>query len=398
MRRKLIIYILALIILIAGYIVIDKLPENTVEEEIKVFNLLEGFEMNSIEVENTHGKYTLTYDSPYWVMDKEKVESKYITRLSEIRSDLKLDSDDLKAFGLEIPEARVTLTGEDGEIKTLLIGNAVSNKTARYVMTDDIYVVSDDYISWLLEDKDIFKNRNLYSEASPNKVEFNGICFEIIDGIWQMTSPYHHQVRSAELNTEVLENLYFEAVDFTDKSPAECGLEQPKGYISVWNSENEKTTIYFGDKVDGLIYAMREDEPGICLINTPSFLEKKPKFFLNTLCYVKNIDEIDNIKVNEMLFDISDGGYKKDGKIIRKEVFIEFYQQLMGMTLIDEAINPVKDKLLLKMQVNFKNGTSDIVEVYQYKERYGAVFINGVCTFYILGETAEKIVLEAEKL
>lgn len=398
MRKKFVIYISVLILLIAGYIAVTKVSEDTGEEETNIFNLLEGFEINSVDVENSYGKYSLTYNNSGWMLDEAKAEDEYITRLSQISSNLKLSSTELNDFGLENPVSRVTLTDKDGDTRSLLIGDLVSDKTGRYVMMDEIYVISNEYISWLLESKDILRNRNLYSEDSPVKVEYNGICFEIIDGVWQMTSPYYHQVRGAELNTEVLKNLHFTAVDFTDKSPAMCGLATPEGYISVWNSENEKTTIYFGYRENGLIYAMREGEYEICRIESPGFLDKEPKFFLNTLCYVRNIDEIDNIQVNEVFFDISDEGYKKNGKVIGKEEFIEFYKKLMGMTLIDEALNPVKDKLLLRMKVNFKNGTSDTVEVFQYKDRYGAVFINGTCTFYTLGEMVEEIVLRAEKM
>lgn len=398
MRKKLIIYILALIALIAGYIAITKLPEKKDEEKTYEYNLLEGFEINTVEVENSYGKYVLTYDDADWKMDGAKVSREYITLLSGISSNLKLQSDDLKAFGLENPVSRVTLTGKDGSVKTLLIGDLVADKTGRYVLSENIYVVANEYISWLIESKDIFKNRNLFSETSPKKVEFNGICFEILNDDWQMTRPYQHRVRGEEFKKEVLESLNFVAVDFTDKSKSECGLDTPKGYISVWDSEDEKTTIYFGDKSDGLIYAMREGEDEICRINTPGFLEKKPIFFLNKLCYVKNIDEIDSIQVNGTLFEISEGEYKKDGKRIEKTDFIEFYKQLMGMTLIDEAKSPSRDKLILSMKVNFKDGKNDIVEVYEYKDRYGAVFINGVCAFYILRESAEKIVSHADEL
>ncbi|MBE7060154.1 MAG: DUF4340 domain-containing protein [Ruminococcaceae bacterium] len=398
MKRKLIIYILILAALIAIYIAVTKLPGNTEKEEIQRVYLLNGFEINSLEVENRYGKYSLKYDYPDWIMDGAAVKGEYISRLSHINSNLKIDSDKLGDFGLENPVSKVTLMSKDGDVKTLLIGDMISDKTGRYVMTDGIYVVSTDYTEWLTEDKTIFKNRDLYTAASPEKIEFNGICFEITDGVWQMTSPYNHSVRGAEFNREVLENLCFTVAEFTDKSPEECGIDTKKRYLSVWDLKGGKTTIYFGDKKDGLIYAMREDEKEVCLIKAPEFLFKKPVSFLNTLCYVKNIDEIDNIFVNDIFFDISDGVYKKNGKIIDKKAFIEFYKKLMGMTLIDEAVNPARDKLLVIMKVRFKNGQSDIVEVYEYKERYGAVFINGECTFYTLRESAEEIVNGARKL
>ncbi len=397
MKRKLIIYIIALVVLIAGYFAVTRIPEKADEEKVSGIRLLEGFEIKSIEVENGYGKYVLTYDDTDCTMDGVRVKGECIARLSDISSDLKIDSDDLKAFGLENPASRVTLTSKDGGVKTLLVGDLIPDKTARYVMSDGVYVVSNEYIDWLTQKKDILKNKNLYSESSPKKIEFNGICFEIIDGVWQMTKPYRHGVRGEEFNKEVLENLNFTAVDFSDYSPEECGLKPPKHYISVWDSKGANTTVYLGNTENGLVYAMREGGGDICRIAVPGFLDKTPIFFLNKLCYVKNIDEIDSIQVNEFLFELSDG-YKKNGKPIAKEAFIEFYKQLMGMTLIDEAKDPVRDKMILSMTVSFKNGTKDVVEVFSYKERYGAVFINGICEFYTLLESAKEIVSEAETL
>lgn len=387
---------IALILLIPVYIVIEKAPEKTGRQEPESYNILEGLEPVFVEVENSYGKYSLEYDGYEWKLDGEGIGGGYCGRLSGIVSEKKIASSDPDAFGLANPLSKVRLTGKNGETKTLLIGDQLSDKSGRYVMTDGIYVVSDQDVAWLLEDKYILKNKVLYIGTSPEKIEFNGICLEIVDGIWQMTSPYRHQLKENELSTEVLANLRFEAVDFTDKAPYECGLDPPKGYISVWDSE-KKTTIYLGDKENGLIYAMLEGGNDVYRIEVPPFIERKPIFFLNTLCYVKNIDEIDSINVNGITFDISDG-YKKDGKDIKKEAFIGFYKQLMGMMLIDEAEDPVKDEPILKMEVNFKNGKTDTVEVYRYRERYGAVFINGKCTFYTLAESAEKIVLQAQKL
>ena len=76
-------------------------------------------------------------------------------------------------------------------------------------------------------------------------------------------------------------NLHFTVAEFTDKSPSECGLDTPEGYISVWNTENVKTTIKLGDKSEGLVYAMLDGGTDICLIDIPAFLDKTPKFFLN---------------------------------------------------------------------------------------------------------------------
>ena len=399
MKKKLAIYISILAALIAGYIVITKLSEKEVGKEKQVFDLLEGFEICSADVENDSGKYSLTYDPPDWIMDGAKVRSEYIKRLSGIKSDTKLESKDLKSFGLDEPASTVVLKDKDGNVRTLLIGDRVPDNTGRYVMTDEIYVVSNEYTDWLTEDKSILKDRIIYSADFPEKVEFNGICFETTeDGIWRMTSPYDHGVKATELKEEVLDSLNFEAVDFTDKSPAECGLDPPCQYISVWERDGVKTTVYFGDRSDGLVYAMRDGSDEICRVIIPGFLDKKAIFFLNTLCYVKNIKDINEIDVNGIVFDISGDGYKKDGKYIEKDNFINFYKQLMGMTLIDEATDPVKDKLILSMKVKFKDGRSDIVEVYEYKERYGAVFINGICTFYTLGDMPKEIVARAEAL
>jgi len=398
LKKKLVIYILALTGLVAGYITVSNLPKSTKVQETNSYFLLKDFEINSVEVENSYGKYNLTYQQPYWIMDGTRIDGGYINRLSNICSRLKLSSSDLKSFGIDNPVSKVILTDKNGAVKTLLIGDFVSDNSGRYVMCDEVYVVSNEYISWLTENKDILRNKMIFSESSPQKVEYNSICFEIVDGSWQMTSPYQHGVRGQELNQEILEKLNFAAVDFSDKSPSECGLDNPSAYLSVWNSEGKKTTLFFGDRVDGLIYAKCEGSDEICRIEIPDFLDKNAVYFLNKLCYVKNIDEIEQIQVGDMLFDISNGKYIKDGKTLNKESFIEFYKKLMGMTLIDEAVNPNKDKLLVKIIVDFKDGKEDIVEVYQYKDRYGAVFINGKCTFYTLAESAEDIFVQAEKL
>ena len=398
MKKRLVISCLILSVLAVIYIVIIKLPENRTEKQTADIALLQGFEIESAEVENSFGKYTLTYSYPDWILDNEKVGSKYVMRLSEMKSSEKELSSNLKEYGLESPSAIVKLTGKDGSVKTLTVGDPTPDKRGRYVMIDGVYVVRDEYVGWLLEDKAAFVSADLYLGTSPVKIEFNGICFEMTDGAWRMTHPYDHGVKESVFYENVMDCLSLDVVDITDKTPSECGLAPPKQYVSVWDEDNIKTTICFGDTADGLIYAMREGGAAVCRVKIPFFLDKKPTFFINTLCYVKNIDEIDKIQVNEMCFDISDNGIKKDGKEIGKEAFVEFYKQLMGMTLIDEAVDPVRDKLILSMKVSFKDGTSDVVDVYEYKERYGAVFINGACTFYTLRRQPEEIVSQAEKL
>ena len=289
MKRKLIISVSVLIALIAVYIAVTKLPGKKVEEEPRSVPLLNGFEIISLDVENSHGKYALTYEAPDWMMDGEKADGGHIVRLSRMRGEPQPDPNDPAVFGLDPPAAKATLKSGDGKTVILLIGDETPDKTGRYVMTDGIYVVLEEYVGWLIEDRYIHKNKVILGETSPKRIEFNGIRFELTDAGWRMTSPYDHSLKGQEFNTGVLESLEFIAADFTDKAPAECGLEPPKGYVTVWNTAGEKTTVYFGDKSDGLIYASREGSGEIARVNIPDFLDKNAPFQYNIRRRVRHL-------------------------------------------------------------------------------------------------------------
>lgn len=401
MRKKILIAFFSLILLITGYMAVIYLPEKKADEQSSIiYSLFDGFDICSIEVENGYGEYMLTKDGELWRIGDRDADGAgaYITSLSSLSSRVRLNDADKEACGIEKPEATAIVTDSYGKDIILIVGGLTADGSGRYVMTDAVYAVQNETVDWLLEDKSIFYSKTLNIGTNINRIEINDMLFEKQEGIWYMTAPYMQEAKSSEIKKTVLDVRVLSVSEYSDKSPEECGLNPPEEHISTWDITGKKETVYFGNRENGLIYAMQEGKDEVCLVEVPEFLRRSKLSFINTLCYIKNIDEIYQIDVNGIKFTASDSGFTKNGNPVHKEEFTEFYQKLMGMSIIGEADAPERKKCILEITVDFKDGGQDRVEVFEYKNRYASVFVNGKCSFYISKSSAEDIAEKARIL
>lgn len=398
MKKKLIAAFVFLFVLTAAYIVVINMPEKAAENKtVETEPLFHDFELCRIDVENEVGKYSILSEGGLWKIGDNEADGALIAAALSMSGIIMPDDIDRLACGLEPARATVTLTDKKGVGRTLYIGDTAPDNSGTYVMTDRVYITKSDIAeSFTVGEENWLKKQAFTVGYNLTSAEINDMRFEKINDIWYMTKPYRIEAKSAELKRLLLDMPELTIESFSNKTTAECGLDKPKMYITTENEIGEANTIYFGNRENGLIYAMQDGR--ICLVKPPEILEKTAVSLISSLCYIKNIDDVFEIDVNGVKFTVSNGVYTKDGKNVPKEQFTEFYKKLMGMTLIGEAVSPQRDKQLLNISVFFKDNTVDKVEVFEYKDRYASVFVNGECSFFISKENVEDILSAIQTL
>lgn len=144
--------IVAVIIIVilggAGFLLLKdpKPAQNAGKDEALTLVDKEMTDVSRVEVTNSHGSYTVTYENGGYILHDlpaKHVNTEYLEMLLDECSRieyLSIASEDMSKradFGLETPEAEVSITYRDGERKVLLIGAKEPVSSGRYFMEKD---------------------------------------------------------------------------------------------------------------------------------------------------------------------------------------------------------------------------------------------------------------------
>jgi hypothetical protein len=228
---------------------------------------------------------------------KQKADKPLMEELADALGHLRAESvvafgkkeDVFKQYGLDMPEATITLTvGEKAEQKVLRFGRPVSPALpdgARYAAVESsapdaaVCVLPAVLTNKLLAPPVSFRDRTIVKFVDADKLELQRgprkVTFAKVNGTWKVTAPLTADAEQAVLDDLVNELAKLRANDWAaDKpTPAELktfGLENPEATWTVNNGDKVVLTLHVGKTLsDGRAYATANTGGAVALLGVP---------------------------------------------------------------------------------------------------------------------------------
>lgn len=189
---------------------------------------------------------------------------------------------DLKPFGLDPPEAIVTLKlGASPKQHVVKIGKPAiepgqKDSGDRYALIDDsttVIVLADDLARQLVAEALQFRDRSLASFSGADKVVLergDRRATFIKDGVWKMIEPVKAEAEEADLEEFVRGLSRLRADELVAEKPAErktFGLDPPQARWRVSSGDKEVLHLLVGNTKDGRCYAQLAGRDLVFLLN-----------------------------------------------------------------------------------------------------------------------------------
>ncbi|HCT65638.1 MAG TPA: hypothetical protein DIC60_10305 [Lachnospiraceae bacterium] len=437
-KRNVIIGVIAIAVCVGIYAVINIPKGNTADKNTDVegsyISYHPQFKAAQLTIESEGEKNTLVKQGVNWVIQgKENIGLVQLSidqliayaknlEYTEVLTD-NLDSSE--EFGLNDGN-HISITGDDGTIIDITVGDKTVDGTGYYVVTqgdEHIYLVEAEVGSVLKKSTKDLRDRHPhyvdYDNSTYVKIEkSNGIKYSIEPnpsgaltegyGEYILTGAYAHPlpIITEELTKNIGEPLYnITAVEFIDEPQdlAVYGLEKPQMIISSADVNKNECVIQIGNQATPTtVYAKFSNKDYVCTVSKD------------------NIDKIDNAK----LFDIIDKDFVTEEatdfteiKVMAKETetafvidavtkevslngknvpmvdFSEVYKQISALTADGEVMGEYGDE---EAVISFTklDGTTKTLRFLSYDDNYYAVEVDGA-TEFLTGKKAIELVMYA---
>src|SRR5690625_410959 len=402
--------------------------ENEPTEAQKPFAIFDD-DFQRLTLKGEHDSVTLDRDeSGQWMaLDAEEtVDQGKIDQLMSVVTSLSGIPDDTVSkdrAGVTHAQREISMTDDQGEENTLLIGDPTEDGSAyygAYSNSDAIFMLDPALIEALpvqledLYDRSLVKltakqvnnitidNGVQIIELSPDKPYSEEEVRTNLSG-WYMHQPYQHvysmqydQMEAMLTGIEALE--WVDTITENERDLAEYGLEDPDFTISFRNNDQEET-ILIGDRATGdAYYAKLKDEDTIVTIHSENLhpysleafnlVEKFVKIIavdvLETLEIEINGDEPIVVSVEHHETD-EDATFSIDERTVEDQTFRDLYKTIAGLSFSEEVTDAVYEKPDTMMTYTISDEqteTKDItVEFVDYDADHYAVFIDQKADF-----------------
>jgi hypothetical protein len=307
--------LLLLLVLLAlgGYLYWVELPDQEREAEAKKFvtlkkddvtGLLLEYPDHTIQLEKRDGQWHMT--KPVDADADDVVVNNMLTAIAEADVSRSLDDvgDKLASYGLEPPEAKITVTLKDGPFPMLKVGKTTQIGSAAYLQKGDdpkVYIGTMAFQSGMKKQVKDLRDKSVitYEDQDVQKVELtkDGVTLtaERVDAEkWRVKSTAAadgYPADSAEMRALLASIRGLRIDEFvSDDAGADLtpfGLAAPQLAVKVWIGKDaaQKTLLLGAFKDDDAnkksVYAKRAELPGVVLL--PDYALKNVDKSLSTL-------------------------------------------------------------------------------------------------------------------
>ena len=432
LKRKLIVLVLLIVFLGAGYYFVMKYEPPKEQTEVPgdksvILFEAEADKLTKIEVKNPSDSFTLIKEDEWIVEGKEYIEltntvNSYVYYFAKISAAdiIEETAGNMAVYGLDEPQAEVTVTA--GELsKSFAVGDTDPTGKYRYVAEDGgktVYAVSktnsDVFFSRLNSLRDMTVTDISIEEVRGIKIksrdrELNIVYAPLPEGeenaygvisVWDITSPISAKAR----NNIVVENLLtpacmITASDIVEDNPADLSKYGFDTEITI-TLENGEESLSLG-KANGVNYIYPKGALSVYSVSPGSiaFADIDVNDIMETFVAIYNVDKVARVsyesgKVTGTLEKDGDS-YYFNGSPVNKEAFTSIYQAFIGLTadgVADKSYNA--DDVVGTIHYSFTDGKTDDVVFFGYDELNYAVVRNK--TAYYIKKT--KIDALEEKL
>jgi len=427
--KNIIIASAVLVLLVATLIIIQFVKpgvassnNSTDTQSTKLFDHAET-DCKTITIKNINNEYVINNVDGTWEIQGMATVSKdaistVISDIVNISATKIADSlENLSDYGLDNPQATVTILLNDGSTSTFLLGNAAPISNTFYLKKDgdnSIYTVYsgiESSINTKFEDKrdtsiDMVATDKItlisLKQEGKKEILLRGVfgdnstnATSVITGM-SMDQPYPGIQLDPSKTDGLINNISAftlnEVVEENVSDFSKYGLDKPKLELMVMDSNNKALKVTAGNQDENGQYYVRVNDGKTVYKAFKQLVENisiNPYDLVNKIVYSVNIDDINDIKIenggNTYTLKITkqDSGYKyalNDNELDDTKGNA-LYQAIASMVTDGECANDVSLNTVMKITYDLKNGTQTVIEFKEYDDNFYRVYVNGVSYF-----------------
>ena len=415
--RNLIIGVVVIIIAVAAYFGITSKNNAQQEAETKAQEIYSVDEnVTQIDISSNEEEGTLVKEGTNWVVvGKEYIElsqinidqaAAYVKTLTSVKD---LGTNDKAQYGID-EGVSFTITTESGSQYAVVVGDEILDGEGYYAYipaNDNIYVIDSE------AGKAIKKNISDYRDRNPEYVDYSQLEYmkitrqgkdtftivpnpdgEIEEGLGEYILTEGFPCQMPVLTEELAENIggpvyEITAQSFIDdpESDEVYGFDDPYMVIELKDALDLSCIITVGDEADGdTRYAKFSGKDYVCTVkNSKTDLIYNADLFSIIAKYYVNVPVTDMTSLTistdsvsrTFTVDSENGKVFADNIETDIESFSSLYGQLAQLTIDGRSDSSKFGDSVLKIDIDFSDGTEETIEFFTYDNNYYGSAING---------------------
>ncbi len=408
---------------IQNYDPAEKPAENTLQPTIPLLSL-DTRTISQVEIQNTEDAYTFVRDGENWLVKNNPNIELYSSRVESLcygAATLAADSIiassnvDLSAFGLDKPQATVTLMEENGTTRSFYIGNLTPAGDGYYTClegSNDVYKLSNSTGSQFCSSLSAFRVMTItalnQTDIRSITITRDGVPFTLVYvapaekdypgavSTWHIESPIKREADNALVQEKLLTPLSSViASGVTEDSPVDISAYGFDGDTVEIATETETVRFAVGRK-DGASYIQIDGKETVYFMGMDvlPFMEVTPFDVLEKMTNLIGIDTVKSIDITlsgtKAFLQIEQEGenmrYFVNDTSADEEPFKAIYIELAALSvdgMVEKAVDVHGKVPQASIIYTLKDGSTTTLAYYSYDEFNYAVFENSENTFYI---------------
>lgn len=407
---------------------------STQTQSIPLFSHAET-DCKTITLKNENNEYILKNNDGVWEIENMPNVSSdaiagVVTDIINISAHNQIteDVDDLEAFGLNNPQAQVTIELNDGSVETFLLGSATPLSNTFYLKKEgdsSIYTVYSGVqssINTKFEDK-IDKSIDMIAtdkisiislkQRDRKEILLRGVfntedTQNVTVASMNMEQPYKditldqvkvnqlvNSLKAFSLNVLVEENVS----DFS-----KYGFDDPKMDLMAMDSEGKAVKITAGGQDENGQYYVRVNDGKLVYKAYKQLVEDlavNPFDLANKTIYSPNIDDVDEIKIeygsDSFTYKIEkqDSTYKYslNDSSLEEDRGNDIYKTITGIVFDGECVEDVSLDTAMKITYSLKEGNPQtVIEFKEYDDNFYRVYVNETSYFICSKDYVKSII------
>lgn len=392
---------------------VPQVEEKKETETISVFSC-DSDSISKITVKTQDEEYEISKSGKDWQItgenglniSKSKIQSLVYTVSSVSATKIISENPaDAEKFGFDDTSSVVTIYTNDGNQKSIIIGDATLDKENAYIKlgdADTIYLKSasgvkklaPEYKSFIsmellsIDLNDLSLLSHVYLDKKGNttiKLEYTKT--DGTSSAWRMLSPVYSAVNGQVLSDNILAEIAeFKATEIVEAHPGNLsvyGFDAPYAEFSV-GYDGKTTKLIFGDEYSNFRFVKIAEFDTVYMIKTSAagFLETPYQNLMSRLIHVEYLDKISKVeiinKTEKILLESNGDNYRINGKETEKSAFSKAYQAIIGISLDSvDLTNSVTGDPEVTIKYTKLDGTVVNVEFVPVSDRNYRALING---------------------
>ena len=423
-----------------------QIVDRSVEQvtSVKVENKFDTFEM----VRNTTGKTTWLIDALDGVAASLTDENSLADCAATLKSfdTVEENAEDLSKYGFDEPTSKFTVTFEDGESRTFIVGDMLPGSDRYYYLHEEgsntVYEVLTTYLQYMCQSKEDFVTKVLIAQPGQDSYpDYGTLTVKRKDQDYKVVIKNDDKDEGGAVSAQIMTEPVYGYLNISNSTEythgmwgltastaavikpgkddiKKYGLDDPYATVTLKGDEYDyKLTI--GDSINAVdengneltaidsYYCMVEGVEGLdCIFIIKAeelpWVTKTPENILSSLMtfnYIKDVgevkitkgDSVDDIKVtyDTEAEDVKDA--QMNGKTLDVPSFKTFYEFLLTCPTSELCFDePADSKSIMKIEVIRHDGGGDTLEFFEDTGRRYIVKLNGVPSYRIESKWADQ--------